>query len=204
MTERILIKNAIVLTSPPAKVNPITDLSYGPPAAPTILIAARGGMAADFLAELAEQTARAARAGDAPLSQAKRIAIARDGPTGTGRNQAGFFAAFGVFFLTILLAGQAVGTMAEEKSNKVIEVLAAAVPLESVFLGKLIGMFGSACLFVGFWGTIALNIGALVPPEAARAFAGIGPAIGMPMFIVLFLTASAVIVWISSPFGAAP
>ena len=51
---------------------------------------------------------------------------------------------FGIFFLTLFLAGQVVGTMAEERNNKVIEVLAAAVPLESVFLGKLLGMFGVA------------------------------------------------------------
>ena len=38
----------------------------------------------------------------------------------------------------------------EEKSNKVIEVLAAAVPIESIFIGKLfamlaIGLAGSRC-----------------------------------------------------------
>ena len=161
---------------------------YGPADKPVILVSARGARSADYLAELAEQAARAKRTGDAPLTEARRVPLERAGPTGSGRSQAGFFAAFGVFFLTILLAGQAVGTMAEEKSNKVIEVLAAAVPLESVFLGKLIGMFGSACLFVGFWGTVALNVGSLIPPEAARAFAGVGPAVGAPMFTILFLT----------------
>ena len=89
------------------------------------------------------------------------------GPVGaaSGKGQAAFFTVFGIFFLTLLLAGQAVGTMAEERSNKVIEVLAAAVPLESVFLGKLLGMFGVAVLFVAFWGTVVGNLGLLLPPD---------------------------------------
>src|SRR3546814_19187722 len=63
--------------------------------------------------------------------------------------------------------------MAEERANKVIEVLAAAVPLESVFLGKLIGMFGVAMVFIAFWGTIATQIGTFLPPEAVQAFSQI-------------------------------
>src|SRR3546814_14350460 len=76
--------------------------------------------------------------------------------------------------------------MAEERANKVIEVLAAAVPLESVFLGKLIGMFGVAMVFIAFWGTIATQIGTFLPPEAVQAFSQIGPAVGFPIFLVLF------------------
>src|SRR3546814_14168525 len=76
--------------------------------------------------------------------------------------------------------------MAEERANKVIEVLAAAVPLESVFLGKLIGMFGVAMVFIAFWGTIATQIGTFLPPEAVQAVSQIGPAVGFPIFLVLF------------------
>ena len=93
---------------------------------------------------------------------------------------------FGIFFLTLLLAGQAVGTMAEERGNKVIEVLAAAVPLESVFLGKLLGMFGVAILFVGFWGTVLSQIGAFLPGGAAAGIAELAPAVGLPIFVALF------------------
>ena len=104
----------------------------------------------------------------------------------SGRGQAAFFAVFGIFLLTLMLASQSVGTMMEERSNKVIEVLAAAVPLESVFLGKLIGMFGVAVLFVGFWGAVASRISAFLPAGFARAFAETGPAIGYPAFPLLF------------------
>ena len=76
----------------------------------------------------------------------------------SGHSTAAMFAVIAIFMLTLFLAGLTIGTMAEERNNKVIEVLAAAVPLESVFVGKLIGMFGVALLFVGFWGTVVSQI----------------------------------------------
>jgi ABC-2 type transport system permease protein len=88
--------------------------------------------------------------------------------------------------VTLFLSGQAVGTMAEERSNKVIEVLAAAVPLESVFLGKLIGMFGVAVLFIVFWATLIANALKLAPPELAHVFSDVGAAVGSPAYPLLF------------------
>jgi ABC-2 type transport system permease protein len=76
--------------------------------------------------------------------------------------------------------------MAEERNNKVIEVLAAAVPLEAVFLGKLLGMFGVAVLFVGFWATVVGNVTALLPPGMAAGLGGLSPAVGVPAFTLLF------------------
>ncbi|WP_260599823.1 ABC transporter permease [Sphingomonas endolithica] len=170
-----------------AKDYDVSSVLYGPLAKPTILYGAAGSRTADYLAELAEATLRAERSGGAaPLSNATKQSVVRARTSIGGKNQAAFFTVFGIFFLTLLLAGQAVGTMAEERSNKVIEVLAAAVPLESVFLGKLLGMFGVAVLFVVFWGTLVSQIGAIMPPGMARAMADIGPAIGMPAFVVLF------------------
>ncbi len=92
-----------------------------------------------------------------------------------------------MFFLTLFLAGQVVGTMAEERSNKVIEVLAAAVPLEAVFLGKLLGMFGVAVLFIGFWGTVLGQVASLLPPAFAGMVGELSPAVGLPMFVMLFV-----------------
>ena len=45
-----------------------------------------------------------------------------------------------LFLLTLLLSGMLLSQLIEEKSNKVIEVLAAAVPVESIFIGKLFAM----------------------------------------------------------------
>ncbi len=165
-----------------------TAVLFGPLDRPTILHAAVSGRHADYLSRLAEEVLRDRAAGaTASLSTPVKRSIARSQASASGQGQAAFFTVFGIFFLTLMLAGQAVGTMAEERSNKVIEILAAAVPLESVFLGKLLGMFGVALLFVGFWGTVVVNIGQLLPPGFTRAFAEVGPAVGMPAFPILFL-----------------
>ena len=124
---------------------------------------------------------------DMPRVTAVTTPIERPGGSAGNRRQSASFAVFGVFLLNLFLASQVVGTMAEERNNKVIEVLAAAVPLESVFLGKLLGMFGVAILFVCFWGTVIAKLGSLLPPEVASALA-IQAAVGMPAFVALFVT----------------
>jgi len=47
-----------------------------------------------------------------------------------------------VAVVTVLLAGMLLSNLVEEKSNKVIEVLAAAIPVDAIFLGKLFAMLG--------------------------------------------------------------
>ena len=159
----------------------------GPLARPTVLYSATAARSSEYLATLAETALRTERSGGAaPLSTPVMERIARAAASQSGNSQAAFFAVFGIFLLTLMLASQMVGTIMEERSNKVIEVLAAAVPLESVFLGKLIGMFGVAVLFVGFWGAIASRVGQVLPAGFARAFAEVGPAIGYPAFPLLF------------------
>ena len=174
---------AALVTAPDAGV---TAALAGPLDRPRIAYDAGGGRSADYLAALAEESLRADRVGAATLSKATRRQVVRPGPPATTRNQSAFLAVFGVFFLTLFLAGQMVGTMAEERNNKVIEVLAAAVPLESVFLGKLLGMFGVALLFVGFWATVLSQIGALLPASMAAGLAELRPAMGLVPFTALF------------------
>jgi len=160
---------------------------YGPLDHPQIFYGSQSGRASSYLAQLAEQALRdRASGGKAALSVATKIPITRTVPSKSGHNQSAFLAVTGIFFLTLFLSGQAVGTMAEERSNKVIEILAAAVPLESVFLGKLLGMFGVAVLFVTFWGVLIMQAGSFVPGGGARLIAEIGPAVGFPTFVVLF------------------
>ena len=160
---------------------------YGPLDRPTILHSRYGGRtAAAYLAQLAEQAMRDRRVGaSTALSVATIEPIQRTGATDSGREAAGFGALMAMFLLTLLLAGQSVGMLAEEKSNKVIEILAAAVPLEAVFLGKLIGLFGVALLFIGFWATLLGQVAGLLPPEAIAA-AQLEPAIGSGTFALLF------------------
>ncbi|WP_343528852.1 ABC transporter permease [Sphingomonas sp.] len=165
-----------------------TAVLYGPLDRPIILYGARGTRAADYLVVLAGQALAAERLdGRLPDVAATKTLFARQRATLGGQNQTAFLAVFGVFFLTLFLAGQVVGTMAEERSNKVIEVLAAAVPLEAVFLGKLLGMFGVAVLFIGFWGTVLGQVTSLLPPALGGVVGELSPAIGLPMFTVLFV-----------------
>jgi ABC-2 type transport system permease protein len=165
----------------------VTAVLSGPLSAPKVNYNAPSNRHAEYLATLADNVAREGRTG-LPLDKRIITSTIAENPsakTGSVRGQqaAGFGAVFVIFFLTLLLAGQAVGTLAEEKSNKVIEILAASVPLEAVFLGKLIGMFGVAVLFVGFWGTL-VTLGVSVLPQG-MILTGLAPAIGVPAFFIL-------------------
>lgn len=164
----------------------VAAVMFGPLARPTVFHAAQGERTAAYLAAVAEQGLRDRAGGIAhALSTPTIEPVARTGSTDSGRQASGFAAVFGIFFLTLLLAGQAVGMLAEEKSNKVIEILAAAVPLEAVFMGKLIGMFGVALLFIGFWATLLSQAASLTPPDM-MALTELQPALGLGIFAVLF------------------
>ena len=88
-----------------------------------------------------------------------------------------------MFILTILLAGMLLSQLIEEKSNKVIEIMAAAVPVDAIFLGKLFAMLAMSLIGIAVWsaaGAAAIAIwtkGGLssLPP----------PAVGWPMFLLL-------------------
>ena len=64
-----------------------------------------------------------------------------------------------LFFLTILLSGMVLSQLIEEKSNKIIEVVAAAVPIDALFIGKLFAMLAASVVGIVVW----LSSGALRP-----------------------------------------
>lgn len=166
----------------------VAAVLHGPLDAPEILYIPRGWTEAQFLGQLAEQSLRAQRLGSAaPLSTPTKIEVQRGTRSVVGRGQTASIGVFAMFFLTLFLSGQAVGTMAEERSNKVIEILAAAVPLESVFLGKLIGMFGSALLFLLFWATLLTNATQFLPATIANNLFSTGAAVGPLAYPLLFV-----------------
>lgn len=90
-----------------------------------------------------------------------------------------------VFFLTMLLAGMVLSNLVEEKSNKIIEILAASIPMESVFLGKLFAMLGMALLGILVWTTIGMIGVAAIGPNLPSFPT---PAVGWTMFIGLCFT----------------
>ena len=94
---------------------------------------------------------------------------------------------FLLMFLTMILAGMLLSNLIEEKSSKVIEVLAAAVPVDAIFAGKLAAMLAMSFTGIAVWGgavmiaaTLAAGHGAGLPPIPA-------PAVGWPMFLLLGL-----------------
>ncbi|MFM2300390.1 MAG: hypothetical protein RLZZ84_126 [Pseudomonadota bacterium] len=63
-----------------------------------------------------------------------------------------------LFLLTMLLAGMVLSNLVEEKGNKIIEVLAAAISMDAVFFGKLFAMLAVSWVGISVW---ALAGGAL-------------------------------------------
>lgn len=89
-----------------------------------------------------------------------------------------------LFLITVMLSGTLLSNLIEEKSNKVIEVLAAAIPVDAIFAGKLLAMLAVSLVGIAFW-----TAGGLV---AVQVFASGGhplptPAVGWPIFIILTL-----------------
>jgi ABC-2 type transport system permease protein len=56
-----------------------------------------------------------------------------------------------LFVLTILLSGMLLSQLIEEKSNKIIEVIAAAVPIDAMFVGKLFAMLAASVTGLVVW-----------------------------------------------------
>src|SRR3546814_36499 len=99
-----------------------------------------------------------------------------------GRLVIGRIAQIVVFFLTILLAGMILSNLVEEKTNKIIEILAAAVPVDAIFLGKLMAMLAMSFVGILFWGGTAFCVFlALKTPGVSLP----EPAIGWPLFLML-------------------
>lgn len=165
-------------------------------AAPRIVEREKDSGSGRYLALLAGEVQRARAAGPLPPVTPRFEAVSSGGTSIAVQQSLGFGAVFVIFLLTLLLAGQTVSSLAEEKGNKVIEILAAAVPLESVFLGKLLGFLGVAVLFIAFWVLLAIGgglVAAMLSDPAALASAeGAGkaaaalaamPATGWPFFL---------------------
>lgn len=97
-----------------------------------------------------------------------------------------------LFLLTMLLAGMVLSNLVEEKANKIIEILAAAIPMDAVFMGKLFAMLGVSFVGIGVWGLAAFGLWS-VGSDAIIAATGFdiarlpGPAVGWPLFIALGL-----------------
>lgn len=126
-----------------------------------------------------------------PVAIIKRPTIASAGADNGGRLLTARTAQLILLMLTMILAGMLLSNLIEEKSNKVIEVLAAAVPVDAIFLGKLVAMLGMSLTGIAVWAaTAAAGLLLFVSGGGGELPA---PAVGWPMFAmfgVLYFTAS--------------
>lgn len=158
----------------------------GPAAAPRLMLAgdAPEGIE-DDVALILDEARLATRAGAAPPPVRLRVlrapAAAHDGAR--DRETLAKAAQTTMFVLILILAGMLLSNLIEEKSNKVIEVLAAAVPVDAIFLGKLIGMLAISFTGIAVWGLTAGGAVALAAPQLLGAIAR--PAVGWPLFVAL-------------------
>jgi len=89
-----------------------------------------------------------------------------------------------LILLTMILAGMVLSNLVEEKTNKIIEILAAAIPMDAIFLGKLFAMLGMALVGIAVWTTLGLTVVLLFGGNAAALPS---PAVGWPLFCLLLV-----------------
>jgi len=95
-----------------------------------------------------------------------------------------------LFLLTMLLAGMVLSNLVEEKANKIIEILAAAIPMDAVFMGKLFAMLGVSFVGISVWGMVGWGLWSLGGDAVSAAMGDDptnlpAPAVGWGLFVVL-------------------
>ena len=87
-----------------------------------------------------------------------------------------------LFLLTLMLSTMVLSQLIEEKSNKVIEVLAAAVPVDAIFLGKLLAMLAASLAGIAVWAAVGAAALEIFAPNGLGALPP--PAVGWPLFVL--------------------
>jgi ABC-2 type transport system permease protein len=88
-----------------------------------------------------------------------------------------------LFFLTVLLSGMLMSQLIEEKSNKIVEVIAAAVPIDAMFIGKLFAMLASSIVGIVVWISAGALLIQMIKHGGLQTLPP--PAVGWPAFLVL-------------------
>ena len=126
--------------------------------------------------------ARAGRVDEEPDLPVSNVA-ASSGALTTDRTDTAQIAQTILFILTLMLSTMVLSQLIEEKSNKVIEVIAAAIPIDAMFVGKLFAMLSASILALLVW----MGAGALLIQLVKHG--GVAtlpvPAVGWPAFLAL-------------------
>lgn len=164
------------------KKNNLVAIVSGSPQAP--VMTATGNKAKDLGGSIAMVSAFAASDKSSILPHIKVQVVSKSaGDAKQVQQLTGQAAQFLMYFLTVLLTGMVISNLVEEKSNKIIEILAASIPIEAVFVGKLFAMLLMAFIGIAVWSTGGYIIVHLM------AFGGVPnlptPAVGWPIFMLL-------------------
>jgi ABC-2 type transport system permease protein len=121
---------------------------------------------------------------------ASRIVATSAASERSSRIQTAQIAQMLLFLLTMLLAGMVLSNLVEEKANKIIEILAAAIPMDAVFMGKLFAMLAVSFVGIGvwglaFWGLWSAGSDAIIAATGFDIARLPAPAVGWPLFIAL-------------------
>ena len=151
-------------------------------------IGKQGGIQKQFqliVDEAREQRAlRSAGAGPPPLNVGVVQVDESAGSLATVRALTARLVLFVLFMMTALLATMLLSNLVEEKSNKIIEVLAAALPIDAIFIGKLFAMLAVSLVGILVW-LAGAGIALMLWPLASGNLTE--PAIGWPLFAILVL-----------------
>ena len=88
-----------------------------------------------------------------------------------------------LFLLTLFLAGMVMSQLIEEKSNKIIEVIAAAMPIDALFIGKLFAMLAASVIGIIVWVSAGALFIQMITQGGIRALPT--PAVGWGTFLAL-------------------
>ena len=168
-----------------SKTPPVIGVLDGNLAAPRFIGSVRAEGSAVRQLRLLIDNARSADASIARSGQA--LAVTRTGRSSgslaTARSITALAGQAVLFFLTILLAGMLLSQLIEEKSSKVIEILAAAVPVDAIFVGKLFAMLAMSLLGIAVWTSAGAAAIAIYAPSGVGGLPT--PAVGWPAFLIL-------------------
>ncbi|HEX8414357.1 MAG TPA: ABC transporter permease, partial [Sphingomicrobium sp.] len=127
--------------------------------------------------QLLLEQANSRSAGPVPMVQVVETGRS-SGKLAADRSETARMGQFLLFFLTMLLATMLLSQVVEEKSNKIIEVIAAAVPMDAMFLGKLFAMLAASLVGILVWTSMGALLIASVAQQGLMALPS--PAVGWP------------------------
>ena len=127
-------------------------------------------------------SARSGSAALAPDLPVTAVAVS-SGSLAKDRANTAQIAQVALFLLTLMLSTMVLSQLIEEKSNKVIEIIAAAMPIDAMFVGKLFAMLSASILGLVVWITSGALLIQLVKHGGVATLPT--PAVGWPAFLAL-------------------